>query len=138
MVGRLPVQIWDQLILLVTHAGPEMCNADVGLFGPAEIRLWDQHVAHRQHAEASELLRRVEHDRREPARHLGVEADLDTSLDLVLALDEEVQQLLGVDDGLAEVRHQADQSRVPLVHNLHVQSTNSFNLFRDIRAYGYQ
>ena len=102
----------------MTHAGSEMCDADVGLFGPAQIRLRDQHVTHGQHAEASELLGCVEHDRREATRHLGVETDLDTRLDLVLALDEQIEQLLGVDDCLAEVRHQANQSRVPLVHNL--------------------
>jgi len=114
----LPVEIWDQLIFLVAHAGPEMCDANIGLLRPAEIRLWNQNVAHRQHAETSELLRRVEHDRREPTRHLRVESDLDTCLDLVLTLDEKIEQVLRVDDRLAEVRHQANQSRVPLVHNL--------------------
>jgi len=36
----------------------------------------------------------VEDDGREPGGHLGVEADLDPSLDLVLALDQQVQHLL--------------------------------------------
>ncbi len=39
-------------------------------------------------------------------------------LDLILALDEQVQQLLGVHGGLAEVRHQPNQRRVPLVGHL--------------------
>ena len=90
----------------------------------------------------------VEHDGRESRRHLGVQADLDTRLDLVLALessnvnrgiqstsggralhqkkslarssylDEHVQQLLGVQHRLPEVRHQANEGRVPLVHDL--------------------
>jgi len=102
----------------MAHARPEVCDANIGLLRPAEIRLRDQYVSHRQHAKTSKLLRRVEHDRWETTRHLGVEADLDTCLDLVLALDEEIKQLLGVDDRLTEVRHQANQSRVPLVHNL--------------------
>ena len=37
---------------------------------------------------------------------------------LVLTLDKEVQQFLSVDDSLSEVRHQANQSSVPLVDDL--------------------
>ena len=102
----------------MAHARPEVRDADVGLLRPAQVRLRDEHVAHRQHAEPAQLLRRVEDDRREAGRHLRVEADLDARLDLVLALDEQVEQLLRVDDRLAEVRHQADQRRVPLVDDL--------------------
>ena len=72
-------------------------------------------MAHGQHAQAAQLFGGVEDHRGETAGHLGVEADLDTSLNLVLALDQQVQ---GVDHRLAEVRHQSDQSSVPLVHNL--------------------
>jgi len=50
-----------------------------------------------------------------PGGHFRVEADLDSSLDLVFTLDQQVEKLLGVDDGLAEVGHEADQGRVPLV-----------------------
>lgn len=38
--------------------------------------------------------------------------------DLVLTLDEQVQQLLGVDHRLSEVCHETNESRVPLVDNL--------------------
>lgn len=75
-------------------------------------------MAHRQHAEAAQLFGRVEDDGGEAAWHFGVQADLDTRLDLVLALHQQVQELLGVDHGLAEVRHQTDEGRVPFVHNL--------------------
>ena len=75
-------------------------------------------MAHGQHAQAAQLFGGVEDHRGETTGHLGVEANLDTRLNLVLALDQQVQQLLGVDHRLAEVRHQTDQSRVPLVHNL--------------------
>lgn len=78
-------------------------------------------MAHRQHPEAAELLRGVEDDGRKAARHLRVEADLDTRLDLVLALDEQVKELLRVDDGLAEIRHEADECGVPFVDNLRAQ-----------------
>ena len=67
---------------------------------------------------ARPYLGRVEDDGREAGRHLGVESDLDPRLDLVLALDEQIEQLLGVHHRLPEVRHQANQSRVPLVDDL--------------------
>ena len=60
----------------------------------------------------------VEDDRGKSGGHFGVEADLDTGLDLVLALHQQVQQLLRVHHRLTEVGHQADQRCVPLVHNL--------------------
>ena len=49
--------------------------------------LRDEHVAHREHAQPSQLFWGVEDYRREARRHLRVEADLDARLDLVLALD---------------------------------------------------
>lgn len=55
---------------------------------------------------------------RESRRHLGVEADLDSRLDLVFSLDERVEQLVGVDDRLSVVRHKRDDARVPLVDDL--------------------
>mmetsp|Transcript_51851 Transcript_51851/g.121766 ORF Transcript_51851/g.121766 Transcript_51851/m.121766 type:complete len:1251 (+) Transcript_51851:175-3927(+) len=112
------VQVGDHLVLVVAEAGAEVRDAAVGLLREAEVRLRDQHVAHREHAEPAELLGRVEHHRREPRGHLGVEPDLDARLDLVLALDEQVEQLRGVDHRLAEVGHQADHRRVPLVGDL--------------------
>jgi len=115
---HVAVQVGDELVLLVAHAGPEVSDADVGLLRPPQVRLRNQHVAHGQHPEAAELLRRVEHDRRESRGHLGVEADLYSSLDFVLTLDEHVEQLLRVDHGLPEVRHEADEGRVPLVDDL--------------------
>ena len=102
----------------MTHARPEVSDADVRLSGPTQVGLGDEHVAHRQHSQPPQLLRGVEHHGREATRHLRVESDLDPSLDLVLTLDEQVEQLLGVHHRLAEIRHQADQSRVPLVHDL--------------------
>lgn len=75
-------------------------------------------MTHGQHAESTQLLGCVEDHWREPGGHLGVETDLDTGLDLVLTLDQQVQQLLSVDDCLSEVRHQTDQRCVPFVHNL--------------------
>ena len=49
--------------------------------------LRDQDVAHRQHAQPSQLLGRVEDDRREARRHLRVQTNFNARLDLVLALD---------------------------------------------------
>jgi hypothetical protein len=100
------------------HAGAEVGDADVGLLRPPKIALRDEHVAHREHAETTKFLRRVKHDGREPRRHLRVQADLDTRLDLVLGLDESVEEFVRVHDGLAVVRHESDERRVPLVDDL--------------------
>ena len=59
-----------------------MLSSREGWARPPEVGLRDEHVAHGQHAQAAQLLGRVEHNGREPARHLGVQADLDPSLDL--------------------------------------------------------
>ena len=80
-------------------------------------------MAHGQHAKATQLFGSVEDNRRETARHFGVQADLDTCLDLVLTLHQQVQELLGIDHSLSEVCHQTDQSRVPFVHNLGREET---------------
>lgn len=86
-----------------------------------QIGLWNQHVAHGQHAKATQLFGSVKDYRREATGHFGVKADLDTRLDLVLTLDQEIQELLGIDNCFTEVRHEADQSCVPFVHNLEVK-----------------
>mmetsp|Transcript_10204 Transcript_10204/g.41240 ORF Transcript_10204/g.41240 Transcript_10204/m.41240 type:complete len:678 (+) Transcript_10204:3871-5904(+) len=75
-------------------------------------------MAHREHAEAANLLGCVEDDWGESAGHLGVEANLDAGLNFVLALDQQVKQLLRVHCRLPVVGHQPDERRVPLVHNL--------------------
>ena len=85
--GLLPVQVGDELVLVVTHTGPEVSDAHVRLLGPAEIRLGDEHVAHRQHAQPAQLLRGVEHHRRETTGHFRVQTDLNTGLDLVFTLE---------------------------------------------------
>lgn len=79
-------------------------------------------MSHGQHAETSQLFWSVEDHRREAAGHFRVETDLDTRLNLVLALHQKIQELLRVDDSLTEVRHQTDQSGVPLVYNLEVKN----------------
>mmetsp|Transcript_13659 Transcript_13659/g.18093 ORF Transcript_13659/g.18093 Transcript_13659/m.18093 type:complete len:330 (-) Transcript_13659:4853-5842(-) len=111
-------EVGNDLVLLVAHAAPEVGHTALGLLGVSQVRLGDEHVAHTQHAEAAELLRGVKDDRRKPGRHLRVETNLDPGLDLVLAFDEEVEHLLGVHHRLSEVRHEADQGRVPLVRDL--------------------
>mmetsp|Transcript_4532 Transcript_4532/g.13244 ORF Transcript_4532/g.13244 Transcript_4532/m.13244 type:complete len:1314 (+) Transcript_4532:2393-6334(+) len=120
---RLPgldvaVEVWDELVLLVGHARAEVGDARVRLLGEAQVRLGDEHVPHGEHAQAADLLGRVEDHRGEARGHLGVEADLDARLDLVLALDEHVEELLRVHRRLAVVGHEADERRVPLVGDL--------------------
>jgi hypothetical protein len=61
---------------------------------------------------------RVEDNGRETRRHLRVETDLDTCLDLVLGLDERVQKFVCVNDSLTVVRHQTNEGCVPLIDDL--------------------
>ena len=49
-------------------------------------------MAHRQHPQSTNLLWSVEHDRRKAAWHLGVQSDLDPSLDLMREREEEEEQ----------------------------------------------
>ena len=66
----------------MTHSRSEVSDSTVSLFGPAEVRLGDEDMAHGQHPQSPQLLGSVEHHWREPAGHLGVEANLDPGLDL--------------------------------------------------------
>ena len=102
----------------MTHSVAEVRDSRGRLLAVRQVALRDQNVTHRQHAQTAQLLRRVEHHRRETTRHLAVQTDLDARLDLVLALHQQVQHRLRVDHRLAEVRHQTDQRRVPLVRHL--------------------
>ena len=70
------------------------------------------------HTKSANLLGRVEHNGWEATGHFRVESDLDSRLDLVLALDQEIKKFLCVDNGFAEVSHQTDQGGVPLIHDL--------------------
>ena len=102
----------------MTHARPKVGDAHVSLLGPTQVRLGDQHVAHGQHAQPSQLFGGVEHHRWETRGHFGVQANLDTGLDLVFTLDQQVQELLCVDHSFTEVGHQANKGCVPLIHDL--------------------
>jgi len=115
---NVTVEIGNQLILFVTHSGTEVSGSDIGLFGVSQIGLRNENVSHGKHSQTSQLLGSVEDHRRESAGHLRVETDLDSSLNLVLALDEKVQQLLCVDSCLSEVGHEPNQRSVPLVDDL--------------------
>lgn len=42
----IPVQVWNQLIFLMSHTGSEVADASVSLFRVSEVRLWDQDVTH--------------------------------------------------------------------------------------------
>mmetsp|Transcript_3094 Transcript_3094/g.10260 ORF Transcript_3094/g.10260 Transcript_3094/m.10260 type:complete len:228 (-) Transcript_3094:3866-4549(-) len=115
---NVPIQVWNQLVLVVGHPAAEVRHAGIRLHAVLQVGLRDQDVTHGQHPEAANLLRGVEHHGRETRRHLGVQTNLDARLDLILALHEKIQELLGVHHGLAVVRHQSDERRVPLVGDL--------------------
>mmetsp|Transcript_4453 Transcript_4453/g.3945 ORF Transcript_4453/g.3945 Transcript_4453/m.3945 type:complete len:530 (-) Transcript_4453:1161-2750(-) len=112
---NVAVEIGNHLVLVMAQTRAEVSDATLRLLRESQITLRDKNVTHGEHAQATQLLRSVEDNRREPRRHFRVEADLDTRLNLVLALDQQVEQLRGVDDGLTEVSHQTDHGSVPLV-----------------------
>lgn len=94
-----------------------MCNANIGLLRPAQIRLRNQYVAHTQHAQAAQFFWRIKYDRRESRWHFGIQTNLDTRLDFIFAFHQQVEQLLSVDDGFSEICHQADQCCIPFVND---------------------
>lgn len=59
------VKVGNELVLLVAHACPEVGDAQISLLAVPQVRLGDEDVAHGQHAQAPNLLGRVEDDRRE-------------------------------------------------------------------------
>lgn len=75
-------------------------------------------MAHGEHAQSPQLLRGVEHHRRKTAGHFGIQADLDPSLDFILTLHQQIQQLLSIYNSFPEISHQANQSCVPFIDNL--------------------
>ena len=53
-------------------------------------------------------LRGVEYNWRQTRRHLTIQPDLDTGLNLVLGLDQSIKQLVRVDDSLTVVSHETN------------------------------
>ena len=50
------IQVGDELVLLMAHSCPEVSDAQVGLLAITEVRLGDQDVPHRKHAEPTNFL----------------------------------------------------------------------------------
>lgn len=115
---NVAVEVRNQLILLMTQAGSEVRDANVDLLRPAQVRLGNEDVAHRQHAEATQLLRRVENYWRKASRHLGIEPDFDARLNFVFALYQQIQQLVRVDSRLpGEETQEQMQRKLQLINN---------------------
>jgi hypothetical protein len=91
---NVTVEVWNQLLLLVSHTCPEVSHTQVGLLTVPQVRLGDQDMSHAEHTQTTNFLGRIEDYWRESGRHLGVEANLDTCLNLVLTFDQQIQQLL--------------------------------------------
>jgi hypothetical protein len=112
---NVSIQVGNKLILFVGHACSEMRNSLFSLFRVSQVSLRNEDVPHRQHTQTSQLLGCIEDNRRESAGHFGVEADLDSCLDLVLGLHQEIQHFISMNDGLPKVSHKSNERRVPLV-----------------------
>lgn len=61
---NIAIKIWNQLVFFMTHSTPEVSYTNICLLAISQITLWDQYVAHRQHAKSSNFFWRVENDRR--------------------------------------------------------------------------
>jgi hypothetical protein len=61
---------------------------------------------------------RVEHYRRESRWHFTVQANLDTCLNFVLCFYKRIKKLVGMDNRLAIVSHQPDESGIPFIDDL--------------------
>jgi hypothetical protein len=88
---KIPEEIWDQLVGVVAKTGAEMSHSHFRLLAVPEIALWDKHMSHRQHTKPSKFLWTIENYWRESTWHLTVQPNLDTSLDLILVLDEQIK-----------------------------------------------
>lgn len=92
-------------------------------------------MPHRQHSKATQFLlthdensvashdkspnlRRIEYHWGETGRHLRVQPDLYSCLNLIFCLDKRIEKFIGVDDRFAIIGHQADKGCVPLIHDL--------------------
>ena len=77
-----PIEVRNELVLIVTHTRPEMSDTLVRLLGPTQVRLGDEDMTHGQHTQTPQLFGGIEHHWRETTGHFGVKSNLDTSLDL--------------------------------------------------------
>lgn len=100
------IQIGDELLIFMTHTTTEMCDSHICLLTVPQITLRNQNVTHRQHSQSSNLLWCIKYDWRKPAGHLWIQPNLNTGLDLVLTLHQEVKQLLSVHSCFSEICHQ--------------------------------
>ena len=72
----------------------------------------------RNHTKTSQFLGGIEHRRRETRRHLGVQPDLDTGLNLGLTFDNGIQQIDSRHSTFTVVGEKRNQGSVPLVSDL--------------------
>mmetsp|Transcript_39127 Transcript_39127/g.70495 ORF Transcript_39127/g.70495 Transcript_39127/m.70495 type:complete len:457 (+) Transcript_39127:2263-3633(+) len=115
---QITEKVGNQLIGIVTETRTEMRHTRICLLAVTKITLGNQHMTHRKHSKATQLLGAIENNGWETTRHLTVQANLDTGLDLVFILYEQVQELLCIQHGLSVVRHETNQGSVPFVGNL--------------------
>ena len=110
--------IGDQGLLVVRHTRSEMGNTGIRLLGPPLVASRNQDVRSRNHTKTSQFLGGIEHRRRETRRHLGVQPDLDTGLNLGLTFDNGIQQIDSRHSTFTVVGEKRNQGSVPLVSDL--------------------
>jgi hypothetical protein len=97
------------------HSSSEVRDAGISLLAESQVSLWDKNMAHRKHAQTSQFFWSVEDHWRESAWHFRIQSHLNSSLDLVLTLNQQIKELVCVDGGLSVISHQTYQGGVPLI-----------------------
>ena len=92
-----------------------MGNASVSLFRPSLVAGRNQDVGPRYHTKTTKLLGSIEDSWWETRRHLRVQADFYTGLNLSLTLHDSIEEVDRRNGGFTIIREQSDQAGVPLV-----------------------
>lgn len=75
-------------------------------------------MTHGEHTQSTQFLGCIKDDRRETRGHFGVETHLNSGLNFVFTLHQQIQDLFSMDDSLTIIGHQTDEGSIPLVGNL--------------------
>ena len=100
------------------HTRTIVRDTSICLLGPSLITCRDENMRPRYHAQPTKLFRSIEDGRWESRRHLRVQSNLNTSLDLGLAFDDGVKQVDCGNSSFTVVCEERDKSGIPLVGNL--------------------
>lgn len=99
-----------------------------------QVRLWDENMAHGEHAKPPQLFRGVKDHWWETTGHFGIQTNFDSSLDFILTLHQQIKQFLGIYNSFSEIGHQANESCIPFIDNLERKAKISPQLLLQVSA----